>query len=127
MDSCSCGWGAGVLWQPRQKKKSKSPTAEKRIFLLKMSPAQAGLRRPQHYRKGLGYKTEMPLPGPIAAALLAGDTVIASSARAARALRREYAEAQRSKGLEAWQSPDILDWDSWLNRLWQQRVRSGNE
>jgi probable DNA repair protein len=69
----------------------------------------------------------MPLPGPIAAALLAGDTVIASSARSARALRRLHAEEQRAAGLEAWQSPDILDWESWLNRLWQQRVRSGNE
>jgi ATP-dependent helicase/nuclease subunit B len=69
----------------------------------------------------------MPLPGPIAAALLDGDTVIASSARAVRAMRRLHAEEQRDRGLEAWQSPDILDWESWLNRLWQQRVRSGNE
>jgi probable DNA repair protein len=69
----------------------------------------------------------MPLPGPIADALLAGNMVIASSARAARALRRQHAEAQRAEGYEAWPSPDIIDWDSWLNRLWQQRVRSGQE
>ena len=69
----------------------------------------------------------MRLPPVIAAAIQAGDTVIASSARAARALRRLYGEAQRSKGLEAWQSPDILDWDSWLNGLWQKRLRSGSE
>ena len=53
--------------------------------------------------------------------------MIASSARAARALRRLHAEAQRRQGLAAWQSPDILDWDSWLNRLWQKRLRSGSE
>lgn len=69
----------------------------------------------------------MPLPPAIAAAIQAGDTVIASSARAARALRRLHGGAQREQGLEAWQSPDILDWDSWLNRLWQKRLRSGNE
>jgi probable DNA repair protein len=57
----------------------------------------------------------------------AGDTVIASSARAARALRRLYGEAQRAQGRAAWQSPDILDWDSWLNRLWQKRLRAGSE
>ncbi len=69
----------------------------------------------------------MPLPPVIAAAIQAGDTVIASSARAARALRRLHGEAQREQGREAWQSPDILDWDSWLNRLWQKRLRSGSE
>jgi probable DNA repair protein len=69
----------------------------------------------------------MQLPPVIAAAIQAGDTVIASSARAARALRRLHGEAQRRQGLEAWQSADILDWDSWLNRLWQKRLRSGGE
>jgi ATP-dependent helicase/nuclease subunit B len=69
----------------------------------------------------------MQLPGSIAAAIENGDTVITSTARAARALRRSYGEAQRSQGREAWQSPDILDWDSWLNRLWQKRLRSGEE
>jgi ATP-dependent helicase/nuclease subunit B len=69
----------------------------------------------------------MQLPGSIAAAIENGDTVITSTARAARALRRSYGEAQRSQGQEAWQSPDILDWDSWLNRLWQKRLRSGDE
>lgn len=63
----------------------------------------------------------------MAVAIENGDTIIASSARGARALRRSYGEAQRSRGRDAWQSPDILDWDSWLNRLWQKRLRSGQE
>jgi len=75
----------------------------------------------------LRYKTSMQFPPAIAAAVEAGDTVIASSARAARALRRLHGEAQRKQGREAWQSPDILDWDSWLHRLWQKRLRSGSE
>jgi probable DNA repair protein len=69
----------------------------------------------------------MQLPPAIAAAIEAGDTVIASSARAARALRRLHGQAQREQGRDAWQSPDILDWDSWLHRLWQKRLRSGSE
>jgi ATP-dependent helicase/nuclease subunit B len=69
----------------------------------------------------------MQLPPVIAAAIDAGDTVIASSARAARALRRLHGEAQRRQGFEAWQSADILDWDSWLHRLWQKQLRSGHE
>ncbi len=73
------------------------------------------------------YKTEMPLPPPIAAVIDAGGTVVTSTARAARALRRLHGEAQRNQGVEAWQSADILDWDSWLNRLWQKQVRSGHE
>ena len=69
----------------------------------------------------------MELAPGIAAAIEAGDTVIASSARAARALRRLHGEAQRRRGQEAWQSADILDWDSWLHRLWQKQLRAGNE
>ena len=69
----------------------------------------------------------MLLPAVIGAAIDAGDTVVASSARAARALRRLHGEAQRKQGLQAWQSADILDWDSWLHRLWQKQLRSGRE
>ncbi len=69
----------------------------------------------------------MQLPPVIAAAIQAGDTVIASSARAARALRRAHGEQQRQQGLQAWQSADVLDWDSWLHRLWQKQLRSGTE
>ena len=69
----------------------------------------------------------MQLAPVIAAAIAAGDTVVTSSARAARALRRLHGEAQRNRGLAAWPSADILDWESWLTRLWQMNLRSGNE
>jgi probable DNA repair protein len=69
----------------------------------------------------------MQLPRSIAAAIENGDTVITSTARSARSLRRLHGEAQRSQGREAWQSPDILDWDSWLHRWWQKCLRSGSE
>ncbi|HKR28811.1 MAG TPA: hypothetical protein VJS11_15205, partial [Acidobacteriaceae bacterium] len=48
-----------------------------------------------------------------------GATVIAANARAARALQIRYAQEQRSAGHEAWPSPPIYDWDSWLRELWR--------
>jgi len=69
----------------------------------------------------------MPFSPSIAAAIQAGDTVITSSARAARALRRMHAETQRTQGFEAWRSADILDWESWLSRLWNKKLRAGTE
>jgi ATP-dependent helicase/nuclease subunit B len=77
--------------------------------------------------RGLRYNTEMPLPRGIAAAIEAGDTVITSSARGARALRRLHAEAQREEGREAWLAAHIVHWDLWLDRLWQTLLRTGNE
>lgn len=48
-----------------------------------------------------------------------GATVIAANARAARALQIRYAQEQRIAGHEAWPSPPIYDWDSWLRELWR--------
>ena len=58
----------------------------------------------------------------IAAALKRGALVLASTARAARALRRAHTEAQRAEGLSAWATPKIEDWAGWLDRLWQQHA-----
>ncbi len=52
-------------------------------------------------------------------ALARGATVVAASARAARALRLQHARDQRAAGHEVWASPAILDWDTWLRTLWQ--------
>ncbi len=49
-----------------------------------------------------------------------GATVITSNTRAARNLRRAYAERQLAAKLTAWQSPEILPWSAWLRRLWQE-------
>jgi probable DNA repair protein len=52
-------------------------------------------------------------------ALADGAVVVTANARAARALALKYAEQQRTNGHAMWASPAILDWDSWLNHLWQ--------
>lgn len=60
------------------------------------------------------------LPSQVAACLKAGGFVLTGNARAARALSVVYAEVQRRNGLEAWASPQIADWASFLNLLWNQ-------
>jgi probable DNA repair protein len=69
----------------------------------------------------------MPFPPGLSAALAGGGVVAAASPRAARFLRRLYAEEQRKKALAAWRSPAIFHWEGWLDSLWQQRLRSGEE
>jgi ATP-dependent helicase/nuclease subunit B len=51
-----------------------------------------------------------------------GACVITSNTRAARNLRRAFADRQREDGQSAWQSPEILPWSAWLKRLWQEQL-----
>ena len=57
-------------------------------------------------------------------ALADGTAVVTANARAARFLSLSYAERQRMAGRTVWPSPAIFDWDSWLNRLWQETAFS---
>ena len=50
--------------------------------------------------------------------LAGGGMVVTANSRASRALRREYAERQRQRGVEAWVSVKVLDWASWLGSIW---------
>ncbi len=61
----------------------------------------------------------MPLARTIPDALRRGATIVAASARAARALHLRFAEEQRAAGRSVWATPSILDWDSWLRSLWR--------
>jgi ATP-dependent helicase/nuclease subunit B len=54
-----------------------------------------------------------------------GALVLTSNTRAARNLRREFADHQRAAGLAAWESPDILPWSAWLKRLWDDQIIQG--
>jgi len=53
-------------------------------------------------------------------ALLAGGTIVTAGRRLARHLSAEYGAAQESAGRAAWESPDILPWEAWLERFWQE-------
>jgi ATP-dependent helicase/nuclease subunit B len=58
-------------------------------------------------------------PG-IESALERGATIVTSSARAARRLHFDFARQQAARGRQAWPTPAILDWQSWLHQLWQE-------
>ncbi len=49
-----------------------------------------------------------------------GGTVITANPRAARALLHRYSVEQQAAGQAAWKTPLVLDWESWLDTLWNQ-------
>lgn len=60
--------------------------------------------------------------GQVDAHLCAGGTVVAASARAARALVSAFHRARRAEGREAWLAPQVMDWQSFSRRAWEERA-----
>lgn len=56
-----------------------------------------------------------------------GTTVVLPNRRAARTLRRAFAERQRAKGLSAWEVPAILSWTDWARSLWSGLSLAGDD
>lgn len=56
---------------------------------------------------------------------LAQQTTITSSARLAQSLHQQYGDYQRNQGHQVWPTPDILPWEAWLQRCWQQAEEGG--
>ena len=54
------------------------------------------------------------------AALQAGATLVTASQRLARHLAASYGAAQQAHGAPVWEAPDILPWNQWLERFWQE-------
>jgi ATP-dependent helicase/nuclease subunit B len=61
----------------------------------------------------------MPCHPGIESARGRGATIVTGSARAARRLHFDFARRQAAQGRQAWSTPAILDWQSWLHQLWQ--------
>ena len=57
--------------------------------------------------------------------LRAGGLVMASSDRAARAVRAAFHRARRAEGKSAWTVPEVLDWNSFARREWESRTSDG--
>ena len=62
-------------------------------------------------------REQSPLPAAVLSALARGATVLTASTRAARFLRRLYAEHARAQGQDSWPAPAIHDWSAWLQSL----------
>lgn len=54
-----------------------------------------------------------------------GGIVVAASERARRALHADYHRARRAEGLSAWSTPPILEWNSFLRDVWDERAADG--
>lgn len=51
-------------------------------------------------------------------------TIVTGNRRLARSLRQIFSQKKYAAGHKAWPVPDILPWDAWLQRLWQEGIVS---
>lgn len=51
-------------------------------------------------------------------------TIVTGNQRLARTLHQEFNRARSEEGHGVWPAPDILPWDAWLQRLWQEVIIS---
>lgn len=58
-------------------------------------------------------------------ALDRGVTIVTGNKRLAGVTRQSFEQAAINKGLEVWPTPDVLPWDAWLQRVWEEAVVSG--
>lgn len=49
-------------------------------------------------------------------------TIVTGNQRLARSLRQHYNQSMIEEGRATWPTPDILPWNAWLLRLWQEAV-----
>jgi probable DNA repair protein len=54
-----------------------------------------------------------------------GRLVVTDSDRAARALASAFHRARQAEGLTAWPAPNILDWQSFVRKTWEERGADG--
>ncbi len=79
------------------------------------------LRGETAYNAGMGSISGRDLD----AHLSAGGTVVAASDRAARAVRAAFHRARRAEGREAWSSPRVYDWQTFIRVVWEERADDG--
>jgi ATP-dependent helicase/nuclease subunit B len=65
------------------------------------------------------------LPLKIAQALDRGATVVTGNQRAARTLRVAFDRRNHALGLNSWQPPAVVAWDTWIARLWRGLLLDG--
>jgi len=52
----------------------------------------------------------------------ANTTIVTATQRLTRYITSEFNQHQQALGLQVWETPDILPWSSWLQRLWHQHT-----
>ncbi|MGI9229072.1 MAG: PD-(D/E)XK nuclease family protein [Gammaproteobacteria bacterium] len=64
---------------------------------------------------------------PITDCLHNGHTVVTATARLASHILAGHARSRTADGSQSWETPDVLPWKSWLQRLWRQRQPTAGE
>lgn len=64
---------------------------------------------------------------PLLPALEAGEPILTANDRLRRHLLKAWDQHQRARGLRAWEAPEVLPLNRWLDRLWQQLLERGHE
>jgi probable DNA repair protein len=59
------------------------------------------------------------------AAMAEGIPLVTGNVRLSRALLSAYEQGMVAQGQEAWPTPELLPWDTWLLRLWEDAVIAG--
>lgn len=54
-------------------------------------------------------------------------TIVTGNRRLARVLRQIFSQARISEKCQVWPAPDILPWNAWLQRVWQEMIISRNK
>ena len=57
--------------------------------------------------------------------LRAGELVVASTDRAARAIQADFHRRRRAEALSAWQAPKVVDWNTFARSEWEERNTDG--
>ncbi|WP_348268949.1 PD-(D/E)XK nuclease family protein [Edaphobacter paludis] len=84
---------------------------------------QADFQRQRAYNRSMDGEDLLPLK--IAQALDRGATVVTGNQRAARTLRIAFDRRNRALGLNSWQPPAVMAWDTWITRLWRGLLLDG--
>jgi probable DNA repair protein len=58
-------------------------------------------------------------------AIEGGAVLVTGNLRLSRALLSTYEQGMLAQGREVWPTPDVLPWDAWLLRLWEEAVIAG--
>ena len=57
--------------------------------------------------------------------LQSGHTLVTGNSRLARVLAGQFGQWRISRGERQWISPNVLSWNAWLGRLWEQAGLEG--
>ncbi len=63
----------------------------------------------------------------LATALESGATVVAANHHVALSVAEWFSTRQAERGAVSWETPDVVAWDAWLERLWREQCWHGPE